>query len=708
MESYNHPNIRVLFIGKQRPMHYGASYGLYNSCLFICNALRQLDVDCKVVMVHDNNCLHSSTKITTEDGVKSIVNIIRNKYSGKVLSLNTNGQFEWNRVINWWEKSNKELKKRWINIITKPKSKLVCTEDHRCAIVDNPLYPRVYYLPAKDIKGKFLVKNPRNRTNFNVNPLFNREQISILLGIMMGDGHIDTRNVFSCGHSIKQLEYIKLKQLIFSGKISKEHVNPWGTTIHCTFPVNAQTQCLRKIFYPVGIKNVENVLSYLDELSLAFWYMDDGCLVNCDYKNSRPHLRLCTHSYTHLEHELMIDFFTKKWGITPVISRQKQNNKEYEFLEFHKDDSEKFWTMISPYIPDCMQYKIPEKFRVPFTHSFNTNFLGYAATEVLEIKINEYNQRGKLYDIEVENVHNFVANEVVVHNCIDKEVHDYKPTHVFIEAIWVVPEKFNVLIPLHPKVNWYVRLHSNTPFLSGEGNAIDWIKRYNLISKKYPKFKIASNAKKLINDLHKSLDIDMVYAPNIYCLGSHNNEYSDSNSKSDNIIRIGGFGSLRQLKNQLIQAMAAIVFANKINKKLEFHINHSPIEVQGDPIYKNIVHLFKDSKHKLFIHDWHPHDQFLKLVKSMDLGLQVSMSETFNIICADFVDLKIPIVGSAEIEWMSSLYKAIPTDLNDIVNHLCIAWRGRHINLQKLNNIGLNSHNKNAKNSWHKLLSLCN
>jgi len=107
--------------------------------------------------------------------------------------------------------------------------------------------------------------------------------------------------------------------------------------------------------------------------------------------------------------------------------------------------------------------------------------------------------------------------EVVDNNCIDREVHKYKPTHVFIEALWVVPEKFDVLIPLHPTVQWNVRLHSNTPFIANEGSAMDWITKYGLLQKKYKQFHIAVNSEKMGNELKKSLDIDTIYAPNIYC-----------------------------------------------------------------------------------------------------------------------------------------------------------------------------------------------
>ncbi len=288
-------------------------------------------------------------------------------------------------------------------------------------------------------------------------------------------------------------------------------------------------------------------------------------------------------------------------------------------------------------------------------------------------------------------------------NDIDREVTKYKPTHVFLEAIWVVPEKLYELIKLHKKVQWFVRLHSNTPFLASEGNAIDWIKRYAEVGEKHKQFRIASNSERLINDFCKSLQIKMVYAPNIYSPAIHDKPKIEQN-KCDDILKIGGFGSLRVLKNQLIQAMAAMAFADELERKLEFHINHSPIEIQGVPIFKNLVNLFKDSHHELIVHPWIEHHEFLKLVKEMDLGLQVSMSETFNIVAADFVYLDVPVVASNEVTWMNNLYKAETTDLNDIVAHLWLAWAGKPINLQRCNTWGLQKYNNEALVAWDELL----
>lgn len=293
--------------------------------------------------------------------------------------------------------------------------------------------------------------------------------------------------------------------------------------------------------------------------------------------------------------------------------------------------------------------------------------------------------------------------EVVDNNSIDREVHKFKPSHVFIEALWVVPEKFDVLIPLHSNVQWHVRLHSNTPFIANEGIAIEWIKKYALLQKKYPQFHISPNSSRMINDLQKSLNIPMIYSPNIY---QPDLKPTVEKNSIPGVIQIGCFGAIRPLKNQLIQAMAAISFAEKTGKVLHFHMNHSRLEQNGDNVYKNLTSLFEGSKHKLITHEWMSHEEFLKLIGQMDLGLQVSFSETFNIVAADFTYMNVPLVGSEEIEWLNSLYQSDTTYIDDIINHLWLAWYGKIVNLQYLNNWGLNRYNSNSKKVWKKYLNL--
>jgi hypothetical protein len=262
--------------------------------------------------------------------------------------------------------------------------------------------------------------------------------------------------------------------------------------------------------------------------------------------------------------------------------------------------------------------------------------------------------------------------EVQDNNHIDREVARYRPTHVIIEALWVVPEKFPQLIKLHPKVRWVVRVHSNAPFLSGEGMALEWLIRYRELALKYDgQFIVSCNNWRMTDELNFSLGLKSVLLPNIYepSLSGHAAKPRAWNPSCGKVV-IGCFGAIRPLKNQLEQALAAVIFANEGKLELTFHINIGRIEENSNSVRRNLVALFDGTPHRLVQHGWATHDRFIRLVKACDLGLQASFSETFNIVAGDFVFSGVPLVGSGEIEWLATASKAEPTVYTDLVKKI--------------------------------------
>lgn len=289
---------------------------------------------------------------------------------------------------------------------------------------------------------------------------------------------------------------------------------------------------------------------------------------------------------------------------------------------------------------------------------------------------------------------------VIDNNDIDRVVTLHKPTHVFIEAIWVVPDKFKILCKLHPKVKFIIRVHSKAPFLSNEGNAISWIKGYLELQKQGLNLEVSVNNDNFKEDLNIVLSDKIKYLPNIY--------YPQTESKitrieDDSIIRVGCFGAHRILKNQLEQVIASIIFAKKIGKILHFYMNHSTVEYNESTL-KNIKALFEGTENELHLIQWQRHEDFLNLVKSMHLGIQTSFSESFNIVTADFVVCNIPIVVGEDIDWINNCYKAKPSDTNDIVDKLLFAYCASDINLQWFNKLALKNYNRKAKRVWRKYL----
>jgi hypothetical protein len=121
---------------------------------------------------------------------------------------------------------------------------------------------------------------------------------------------------------------------------------------------------------------------------------------------------------------------------------------------------------------------------------------------------------------------------------------------------------------------------------------------------------------------------------------------------------------------------------------------------------KNLRSIFDGSKHELIEHDWANHQEFINLINKMDIGLQVSYTETFNIVAADFVSNNIPLVGSKEIEWLSAFFQADPNNVEDIKNKLDFAFKSRSLHLHRLNETKLNSYNEKAIDAWLELLKL--
>jgi hypothetical protein len=292
-------------------------------------------------------------------------------------------------------------------------------------------------------------------------------------------------------------------------------------------------------------------------------------------------------------------------------------------------------------------------------------------------------------------------------NCIDREVTEYKPTHVIIEALWVVPTKFAILQKLHPDVKWIIRLHSEMPFMVGEGMALDWIPDYMTFKNVY----IGINAPRMFREVKQFLEAKygegsmrgrVIYMPNYYPQDFKTKKLD----KSKEYIDIGCFGAVRPLKNHVPQALAAIEFANRIGKKLRFHVNAGRIEMNGEPVLRNLKSVFEqlhESGHELINHQWTPREEFLELCAQMDIGMQCSFSETFNIVGADLVSQGVPLVGSDEIPWASGWFNAEPTESVQMVDMLIRTYKYSNINLF-LNQFNLKNYTDATEVIWKHYL----
>ena len=301
------------------------------------------------------------------------------------------------------------------------------------------------------------------------------------------------------------------------------------------------------------------------------------------------------------------------------------------------------------------------------------------------------------------------AIEMVIDaNSIDAACMLHDPEFVFIEGLWVVPAKFVELMGLarHAHRTFVVRVHSEIPFLATEGIAMEWIGQY-LKSGVY----VAPNAPRAHDQLKAfasllAVDESMVpYLPNCFPVDFRHYASSELNTDSKPQIDIACFGAHRPLKNHLQQALVAMRFAESLDKPLRFHVNNRK-DQGGQSTFKNLQGMFSHlptSKCELVIHGWEDRETFLSSIQDIDLLMQDSLSETFNIVAADATWVGRPVLGNSEIPWLYPLFSD-PTDQTTSIKVLTQIWHNKSFFITQ-NRAKLKSYADTSIRTWVRYLS---
>jgi hypothetical protein len=124
-------------------------------------------------------------------------------------------------------------------------------------------------------------------------------------------------------------------------------------------------------------------------------------------------------------------------------------------------------------------------------------------------------------------------------------------------------------------------------------------------------------------------------------------------------LRLGLFGACRILKNGLTATAAAASLAAALRVPTELYVSESNAAMRE---------LCEDTPSLTLVSTgWLPWAKFRQLVGSMDLLLQPSFTESFNVVTADGVHQGVPSVVSDAIDWAPARWQANPDDAEDLV-----------------------------------------
>jgi hypothetical protein len=244
---------------------------------------------------------------------------------------------------------------------------------------------------------------------------------------LLGDGSLVANGKgykFQESHKKEHEEYVRYIEKIL-GKTAiktRQMISGYGTEMLQVTSKSYETlNSLREKWYPNGQKAVPEDLSFMDDASVAKWYMDDGSLAHSEKQIDRA--CFSTNGFSQEGVERLCLKLSEMYGVNAVSYESKGWNIRINAGKNNEIDE--FWKRISPFIVPCMRYKLPEEFReefftlrLPEVFEKLVCFDGEVES-IEEVEVNKKNfpHGRKGFDIETE-THNFFAKGVLVHNSL--------------------------------------------------------------------------------------------------------------------------------------------------------------------------------------------------------------------------------------------------------------------------------------------------
>jgi len=243
--------------------------------------------------------------------------------------------------------------------------------------------------------------------------------------------------------------------------------------------------------------------------------------------------------------------------------------------------------------------------------------------------------------------------------------------------------------------------HSNVGFLQADPNGTRLLREGLALSQELPNFKIAGNSQKFVRWMEEAYGVPMALLPNMYPVSGVVKPISTSG-----VIKIGIFGAVRPQKNVLTAAAAAIAIGHKMKRPVELWISSGREEGGVGTLLNALRQLtINVPDFKVLNAPWVAWEKFSKeVVGSMDLLIQVSYTESFNMVTADGIAVGVPSVVSEAIDWAPKEWHANADDALDVAIVGIRLLTHKRIRAKGVK--ALRKHNAVALKSWKKYLGV--
>lgn len=371
-----------------------------------------------------DGCFPSEARLNLwNGGTITIGEVVKGKLTPVLVGMNSEGALVPTKPINWF---NNGRKKKWLNLYLDSKTsrlsgggkkggaRMQLTPNHH-------IYLNGEYLPAIEAKvGDVMIGQDLSITD---------NLVHMIKSSLLGDGCIVlTKTTGKCkyqeSHSEKQEDYVRYLREIMGDSSANRTDTTSGYGSRLVWVGSKEytiLETLREEWYPEGKKVVPSDLSWMDDFSVAKWYMDDGSLSHSEKQVDRA--VFSTNGFSEQEVERLAHKLEEMYGVSTTVYNSEGKGWSLRVNKGKEETIDNMWKAITSHIIPSLRYKVPAKFRnIPFTPYEQGKELR-VTKEVRIVAIEEKVSERKnpvgwaAYDIGTE-TENYMVNGVIVHNSL--------------------------------------------------------------------------------------------------------------------------------------------------------------------------------------------------------------------------------------------------------------------------------------------------
>lgn len=371
-----------------------------------------------------DGCFPYKTKLNLwNGGTITIGQVVNNELYPELIGMDSEGNIVPCQITKHFNNGKKE---KWIDIFTTARIWFPKTTGgsnsrypNRLRVTPNHyIFVNGKFIPAIEAKIGDIV------TNYNLKP--SKSVLHLIRSALLGDG-----SIFPCSNSFRFSDGHKQSHKEYTKKISRwlgqcgidvsNRISGFGSLMYDASSKNYQhLSKLREEWYPNEIKEIPEDLSWMDDFTIAKWYMDDGSLSHSEYQEDRA----CFSTNGFIENDVIrlceklnskynvhaVHYFSKGWNI--------RVNSGYG------NEIDNLWRSIAPHIVPCMRYKLPERYRsvdyIEYPYGLEEKYpIDAVITDIKDVEYNKKNFPNGASGFDIETTtHNYFAKGILVHNSL--------------------------------------------------------------------------------------------------------------------------------------------------------------------------------------------------------------------------------------------------------------------------------------------------